>query len=85
MRHPPLEDFSTMEKLVMAMVARRTTRHQIALRLSISRFTVDYYLKKIAKKIPGDLPVATKIHFWTRGATLDQLTGEGWLPGGVKR
>jgi len=79
-RNPPIESFTTMQKIVMAMVARNMTYDEIAERLAVTRHTSKAHAHAAAKKIPGDLPAITKIHFWYRGATLDQLTGEGWLP-----
>ena len=77
-RIPLLEKFTTMESLVVALLARGETYRMIALRLYISTATVRFHLANAARKIPGDLEVRMKIHFWCRGATLDQLTGEGW-------
>lgn len=81
-RNPPIEAFTTMQKLVMAMVARQMTYDEIAERLHVKRNTSKAHAHAAARRIPGDLPAITKIHFWYRGATLDQLTGEGWLPKG---
>ena len=69
-----------MQKIVMAMVARQMTYDEIAERLAVTRHTSKAHAHNAAKKIPGDLPALVKIHFWYRGATVDQLTGEGWLP-----
>ncbi len=80
-RCPPLSSFPTREKLVMAMIAQGLTYKQIGMRMTIARETAKLYAAQAAEKIPGDLPVMTKIHFWARGATKDQLTGEGWIPG----
>ncbi len=77
-RTPLLEKFTTMESLVVALLARGETYRMIALRLYISIATVRFHLANAARKIPGDLEVRMKILFWCRGATLDQLTGEGW-------
>ena len=79
-RVPPFKKFTTMESLVVAMLARGETYRMIAMRLSISIATVRFHLANAARKIPGDLEVRMKILFWCRGATLDQLTGEGWEP-----
>lgn len=80
-RTPPLDTFTNTEKLVLAMVAQGFTYREIAMRLDLSRQAARWWAAKAAEKIPGDLPVMTKIHFWARGATEDQLTGEGWIPG----
>ncbi len=65
---------------MVALLARDETYRLIALRLSISVATVRFHLANAARKIPGDLEVRMKIIFWSRGATLDQLTGLGWEP-----
>lgn len=80
-RFPPLSEFSTREKVVMAFVSKGFTYREIAMRMSIGRQSVRACAAGAAKKIPGELPIMTKIHFWARGATEDQLTGEGWIPG----
>ena len=74
--------FTTMENLVSAMVIRGETYKQIGRRLSIKRSTVNFHAKNAANKVPGDdiLKPRTKLQFWARGARLDQLTGEGWMP-----
>ncbi len=73
-----LKKFTTMESLVVALLARGETYRMIALRLHITTATVRYHIANAGRKVPGDLAVRMKILFWCRGATLDQLTGEGW-------
>ena len=79
-RVPLNRDFTTMEKLVVALVARGDNYPTIGTRLHISPKTAKYHAANAARKIPGDLPVITKILFWSRGATIDQLRGDGWVP-----
>jgi len=79
-RTPLLDKFTGTESIVVALLARGEAYRMIALRLSITTATVRFHLAKAARKIPGDLEVRMKILFWCRGATLDQLTGEGWAP-----
>ena len=79
-RTPLLGKFTTMETLVVALLARGESYRLIALRLHIAIATVRFHLANAARKIPGDLEVRMKILFWCRGATLDQLTVEGWEP-----
>lgn len=81
-RIPLLSKFTTMESLVSAMVIRGETYAQIGRRLAIKRSTVNFHAKNAANKIPGDdiLKPRTKLQFWARGARLDQLTGQGWMP-----
>ena len=64
--------------MLIAMVLQGMSYRQIAKRMHIARRTVDNYMKAVTTKIPGDLPPRTKILFWSRGASKDQLTGEGW-------
>lgn len=80
-RLPLLRPFTTMESLVTALLIRGDPQATIEKKLSISRSAVIFHLHNAAKKIPGNLRQRMKIHFWGRGATLDQLTGEGWMPG----
>lgn len=84
-RHPPISRFTTMQKIVMALMGRGHTYREIGLRLHIHTQSAKRHAKDAARKIPGDLPCKTKILFWNRGATLDQLTGEGWTVGTGKR
>ena len=70
-----------MESLVTALLIRGDNRATIQKKLSISRSAVEFHLHNAASKIPGDLRQAMRIHFWGRGATVEQLTGEGWMPG----
>lgn len=77
-RTPLLKKFTPMESLVVAFLSRGEAYRMIAKRLSVSTATVRFHLANAARKIPGDLEVRIKILFWCRGATLDQLTGEGW-------
>lgn len=70
-----------MESLVTALLIRGDSRATIQKKLSISRSAVEFHIRNAATKIPGDLRQAMRIHFWGRGATVDQLTGEGWMPG----
>ena len=79
-RIPLLKKFTTMESLVVALLARGEAYRLIALRLSISIATVRFHLSNAAEKIPGNLEMRMRIIFWSRGATLDQLTGLGWEP-----
>jgi DNA-binding NarL/FixJ family response regulator len=74
--------FTTMESLVVALIVRGENYYEVAKRLHIKRTTVNMHAKNAARKIPGDdtLKPQTKLHFWARGATLEQLTGEAWLP-----
>ena len=80
-RLPLLRPFTTMESLVTALLIRGDSRATIQKKLSISHTAVGFHIRNAARKIPGDLRQAMRIHFWGRGATLDQLTGEGWMPG----
>jgi len=80
-RVPLLKPFTTMEGLVAALLIRGDTRATIGKKLDISRPAVGFHLRNAANKIPGNLRQIMKIHFWGRGATIDQLTGEGWMPG----
>ena len=79
-RAPLFDDFTGMESLMVAMLGRGEPYKIIALRLYTTIANVRFHLANAAKKIPGDLEVRMKILFWCRGATLDQLTGEGWEP-----
>lgn len=81
MRDPPISVFTTSEKLVVAMICKGYNYIETGHRLSLARETVKWHARNAANKIPGNLPVLTKILFWGRGATKDQLTGEGWIPG----
>jgi DNA-binding NarL/FixJ family response regulator len=78
-----LKRFTTMESLVSAMIIRGESYAQIGKRLSIKRSTVNFHAKNAARKVPGDsfLKPRTKLQFWARGARLDQLHGDGWMPG----
>lgn len=80
-RAPLLKPFTTMESLVTALLIRGERRVIIGKKLDISLSAITFHLRNAASKIPGDLRPAMKIHFWGRGATTDQLTGEGWMPG----
>ena len=80
-RIPLLKKFTIMESLVVALLARGETYRMIATRLSITIATVRFHIANAGRKVPGNLEVRMKILFWCRGATLDQLTGEGWMPG----
>ena len=80
-RAPLLRPFTDMETLVVALMIRGDTYKQIWTKLHISRSSVMSHLKHAAGKIPGDLRPVMRIHFWGRGATVDQLTGKGWMPG----
>ncbi len=80
-RAPLLRPFTEMETLVVALLIRGEPYKQIWTKLHISRSTMMTHLKHAAAKIPGDLRPTMRIHFWGRGATVDQLTGEGWMPG----
>jgi DNA-binding CsgD family transcriptional regulator len=77
-----LTRFTTMESLVSAMVIRGESYAQIGKRLGIKRSTVNFHAKNAARKIPGDdiLKPRTKLQFWARGARIDQLMGDGWMP-----
>ncbi len=79
-RTPLLDKFTGTESIVVALLARGETYRLIALRLSISIATVRFHLSNAAEKIPGNLEMRMRIIFWSRGATLDQLTGLGWEP-----
>jgi DNA-binding NarL/FixJ family response regulator len=81
-RVPLLKKFTTMESLVSAMVIRGESYTQIGQRLAIKRSTVNFHAKNAADKVPGDdiLKPRTKLQFWARGARMDQLMGEGWMP-----
>ena len=70
-----------MEGLVTALVIRGDSRDTIAKKLAITPWAVNFHKMNAARKIPGNLRTTMKIHFWGRGATVDQLTGEGWMPG----
>jgi len=72
--------FTTMEKLVVAMIARGCNYKEAGKRLHIAQQTAKFHAQNAAGKIPGNLPCITKILFWSRGADLDQLTGKGWVP-----
>lgn len=80
-RAPLLKPFTTMESLVTSLLIRGESRATIGKKLCISRSAVVFHLSNAARKIPGDLRTAMRIHFWGRGATVEQLTGEGWMPG----
>ena len=79
-RYPPISAFTPQQKLVMAMIANGMSYREIALRLAIDWETARFHARKAAQRMPGDLPTLTKVHFWVRGATVDQFTGEGWIP-----
>lgn len=70
-----------METLAVALVIRGETYRHIWTKLHITRATLQGHFRNASKKIPGDLPQMMKLHFWGRGATVDQLTGIGWMPG----
>jgi hypothetical protein len=80
-RIPLLKPFTTMESLVVALLVRGEGYRAIGLRLHISKQAVGFHSRNASRKIPGDLQPFVRIQFWGRGATLDQLTGEGWMPG----
>ena len=79
-RYPPPSAFTPQQKMVMAMMANMMEYKEIGLRLSIDWNTARNHAIKAGDKIPGNLPLRCKILFWSRGATIDQLTGEGWIP-----
>ena len=79
-RVPPVRVFTTQQKIIIAMIANGMSYREIGKRLHIDWATVRNHAERAAAKIPGGLPIQTKIHFWVRGATIDQLTGEGWIP-----
>ncbi len=77
-RIPLLKKFTIMESLVVALLSRGETYRMIAMRLYITTATVRFHIANAGRKVPGNLQSRMKILFWCRGATLDQLTGEGW-------
>ena len=79
-RTPPKEDFSTQEKMVILLTLRGYSKRQQALRMHIKVTSLKFLQRSIWRKIPGDMPFNAKVLFWARGATKDQLTGEGWTP-----
>ncbi len=70
-----------MESLVLALLIRGEDTKAIMQTLDISAQAVHFHARNGSRKIPGDLPARMRIHFWGRGATVEQLTGEGWMPG----
>lgn len=80
-RAPLLKPFTTMETLVTALLIRGEGYAAISKRLHISKQAVGFHSRNASRKIPGDLQPFVRIQFWGRGATIDQLTGEGWMPG----
>jgi DNA-binding CsgD family transcriptional regulator len=75
LRVPLKQPFTTMEKLVVALVERENDYPTIAKRLGIRPTTAKYHALNASRKIHGNLPVSCKIIFWVRGTTLEQLTG----------
>ena len=68
-------EFTTMEKLVVAMVIRGDTYRVMAQRLVIAKRTVAFHIRGAADKIPSKgLTPQQAIVFWWRGATREQLT-----------
>jgi hypothetical protein len=84
-RVEPVRGFTTMEKLVVALIARGESYVDAGRRLHIARDTVRFHATNAAGKLPGDLPVLTKLLFWSRGATKEQMTGKGYVPKGPSR
>lgn len=80
-RAPLLRPFTPMESIVTALLIRGDSRDTIQKKLAMTAWSVNNHLANAAAKIPGDLRCRMRIHFWGRGATVDQLTGEGWMPG----
>ena len=80
LRYPAPSAFTPQQKMVMAMMANMMTYKEIGLRLSIDWNTARNHAIAAGEKIPGNLPIRCKVLFWSRGATIDQLTGEGWTP-----
>jgi DNA-binding CsgD family transcriptional regulator len=80
-RAPLLRPFTPMESIVTALLIRGDSRTTIEKKLAMNAWSVNNHLANAAAKIPGDLRCRMRIHFWGRGATVDQLTGEGWMPG----
>ena len=80
-RAPLLRPFTPMENIVTALLIRGDSRTTIEKKLAMTSWSVNNHLAHAAAKIPGNLRCRMKIHFWGRGATVDQLTGEGWMPG----
>jgi hypothetical protein len=74
-----------MEAIVTALLIRGDSRTTIEKKLCLNAWSVNNHLANAAAKIPGDLRCRMRIHFWGRGATVDQLTGEGWMPGPLDR
>lgn len=84
-RVQPAVPFTTMEKLVVALIVKGERYVDCARRLHIARDTVRFHATNAANKLPGDLPVLTKLLFWSRGATKEQMTGEGYIIEGPSR
>ena len=78
MRVTPAKGFTTMEKLVVALVARGDNYTIISKRLHIAPSTVKFHALNASEKLPGDLPPQMRIVFWFRGATRDQLSESGF-------
>lgn len=80
MRLEPSPPWTVEEKLAVALVSRGINYDEGALRMHVSPVRFSYLIRCAAKKLPGDLKPHLKVVFWSRGATKDQLTGQGWIP-----
>lgn len=79
-RAPLLQEFTVTEKLIVALVARGHSSEEIAKRMHLTHGSAKIAIEKAKDKIPGDLPGRCRILFWLRGATVEQLTGDGFMP-----
>ena len=73
------KQFTLTESFVVERMSDGEDYATIAKSLVMKPATVRFHAANAARKIPGNLKAQTKILFWCRGATEDQLTGEGWM------
>ncbi len=74
------KQFTFTESFVVERMSDGEDYATIAKNLVMKPATVRFHAANAARKIPGNLKAQTKILFWCRGATLDQLMGESWMP-----